>query len=217
MPTIAKEPFRFVSSSYLVRILPQRAMNLEELLRIVQSVPEASIFHHTFQSLEQHNYTTYSNDFAQWSAAACNQAEIAEQLASVDVRDYVSLDELRKTFVDILSREREKRPDAFSRLAYEPFFFCETEEVTVLLETQAINLSQLVEGIRRMSLHTLHYHFISSHIRPKLGVNDFSCWIEDSLGLPQLAARLHRIDIYTNTLEQIRRQILNMLTPWINL
>ena len=56
-----------------------------------------AIFYHTFQTLGQHHFLTegFSNDFAQWVLAALNQAELAERLASIDIRDYVSIAELR--------------------------------------------------------------------------------------------------------------------------
>ena len=66
-----------------------------------------------------------------------------------------------------------------------------------------------------MSLHTLHCHFINARLRPRLKANDFSYWIDDSLGLPELAEKLNGIDFYTNTLEGVRREILRVLAPWI--
>jgi hypothetical protein len=65
-----------------------------------------------------------------------------------------------------------------------------------------------------MSLQTLHHHFINARLRPKLGANDFSSWIADSLGLPALADALNRVDFYTNTLEGVRAEILQIIGRW---
>ncbi len=216
MTTVAKEPFSFVTASFLVRIRPERARTLDELMQHIATIPNSSIFFHTFQSLEMHHYTAYSNDFAQWTMAACNETELAEQLESVDVRDYVSLEEIRKALLEILERDHSLRPEAFDRPAYEPFYFCEAEEIAIPSEFQAHTLQELAEGIRLMSLHTLHYHFINSRLRVRLRTNDFSHWIGDSLGFPALADKLDHIDIYTNTLDSVRREILKQITPWIN-
>jgi hypothetical protein len=216
MPTLAMEPFRFVTSSFMVKIRPERARTLADLRRHIQDVPDASIFYHTFQSLELHHYTAFSNDFAQWAVAACNEAELAEQLASVDLRDFVSVEDLRKVFVEILDTEMAQRPDEFARPAYEPFYFCEAEELSIPVEFEAHTLEELANGIRQMSVHTLHYHFINSRLRLRLKTNDFSKWIEDDLGYNELADKLNHIDVYTNSLEKVRREILRMLNPWLN-
>jgi uncharacterized protein DUF5752 len=216
MAAAAKEPFRFVTASSMVRILPERARTLDQLMRYIESVSDGSIFHHTFQSLETHHYVAYSNDFAQWALAACNETELAERLASVDLREFVSLEDLRKVLLAILKSGQTERPVAFDRPAYEPFYFCEAEEVVIPVEFQAQTLEELATGIQRMSLQTLHYHFVNSRLRLRLRTNDFSRWIEESLDFPALAERLNHIDIYTNSLERVRREILRMMMPWIN-
>src|ERR1700675_314095 len=90
----AHTPFYFNSEAHLTRIGRERATNLAELLEEVKSCREASIFHHTFQTLREHHYIRggFSNDFAQWVFAACNQVELAERLAAIDVRDFTTLE-----------------------------------------------------------------------------------------------------------------------------
>jgi hypothetical protein len=41
--------------------------------------------------------------------------------------------------------------------------------------------------------------------------NDFSNWLEQEVGLPETAASIERIDIYTNTMEGVRQQIANIV------
>ncbi|MBI1954811.1 MAG: hypothetical protein HYS38_00285 [Acidobacteria bacterium] len=213
--TQATSPFCFVAASYLVRIRPERSRTLGEFVRHLRLVSNESIFYHTFQSLESHHYTTYSNDFAQWTMAACNAPVLAELLGAVDVRDFVLIEDLRQALVSTLENHLVRHPYAADQPAFEPFYFCEDVEIALPLETCANNLAELADGIRRMSLQTLHHHFINARLRPKLGTNDFSNWIEHSLGLPELAEKLNRIDFYTNTLEEVRKEILETLHPWI--
>src|SRR5689334_5955555 len=125
----APERFDFVTVSYLVRIRPERATNLAELADGLRSCSGASIFHHTFESLERHHYTDFSNDFAQWTRAACNEAWLAERLAAVDVRDCVSLEALRSMLADAIADHLEQHPEAATRRAFEPFYFGEAVEV----------------------------------------------------------------------------------------
>ncbi len=106
----AKEPFLFVTASYLIRICPERACTVGELLRGVVSCSDTSIFYHTFQSLEAHHYTTFSSDFAQWAMSASNDALLAERLAGVDFRNFISIDELRKELVHRLEEHIQQQP-----------------------------------------------------------------------------------------------------------
>src|ERR1017187_6431853 len=93
----ADTPFRFVAASYLTRIDNQRASSLSELRVGLDRASDASIFYHTFQSLGRHHFLveSFSNDFAQWVLAALNRPVLAEWLGGLDIRDYVSLAELR--------------------------------------------------------------------------------------------------------------------------
>ena len=205
------DPFQFVAASYLIRIRPERARTLEELAHDLRTVSDASVFYHTFQSLEAHHYTTFSNDFAQWAMAACNEAVLAEELGAIDLRDFVSVEEVRKVLAETLEDYIAWNPQSANRPAFEPFYFCEAVAIPLPLEARAHTLAELAEGIRRMSLQTLHHHFINARLRPKLGANDFSSWIADNLELPALADALDRVDFYTNTLEGVRSEILQII------
>jgi hypothetical protein len=208
------EPFRFVAASYLILIRAERAWTLSELASHLQNVPPASISFHTFQSLESHHYTLFSNDFAQWVVSSCNEARLGEQLAAIDIRDFVTLEELRNALMETLERYLEASPQSADRPGFEPFFFCEAKEFALPLDTHATNLRELADGIRKLSVQSLHYHFINSRVRLQLKTNDFSYWIANSLQLPDLANDLNRVDFYTNTLEGVRAEILKAIEPW---
>ncbi len=207
----SEQPFEFVAASYLVRIRSERASTLAEMAHHLRHCSEESIFYHTFQSLETHHYSVFSSDFAQWILAACNEAILAERLAAVDLRGVISLAELRSELVGIVEEHLQEYPQARDRAGFEPFHFCEAVEITVPLESRAYTLGELAEGIRRQSLQTLHYHLITSRLRLKLKTNDFSHWIDTGLGMPELAARLNDLDIYTNTLAGLREEAAEML------
>jgi len=212
----ATVPFQFVTASYLIRICPAHASTLGELAQNLRTCSDASIFHHTFQSLERQHYTVFSNDFAQWAQAACNEAALAERLAAIDLRDCTSLGSLREALVNTVDGYLRRNPSAANRPAFEPFYFCEALEFAVPRDENASTLMELEEGIGRISLQTLHHHFINSRLRLRLGTNDFSHWIATSLEFPELARRLNRIDIYVNTLEGLREQIIQTIHPWVD-
>jgi hypothetical protein len=207
-------PFQFVAASYLIRIRRERATTLGEMAAFLRTCSDASLFYHTFQSLETHHYTAFSSDFAQWIQAACNEAALAERLASIDLRSFVTMPELREALAGPVEEHLQQNAAAALRPAFEPFHFCEAVEVTAPVETRAHTLAELAAGIRNLGLHTLHYHLITSRLRLKLVTNDFSFWIEHSLGLPELAEKLNGLDIYTNTLEGLRQESIQLLEGW---
>jgi hypothetical protein len=75
----------------------------------------------------------------------------------------------------------------------------------------ARNQSEFCEALQRVSLHSIHYHFIEARLRLKLTSNDFSQWLDIDLGMPRAADRLNRIDIYTATLNDVRRHIVRIV------
>ena len=210
---LAERPFGFIAASHLTRIGNQIATNLSELWSGLEQCSDASIFHHTFQTLGTHHFLTegFSNDFAQWVLAATNRGELAEQLAAIDVRDYVGLAELRTDLRRITGDYCRCNPQVAQQTALENFYFCESVETTMPLGMEAHDLPEFREGLEKIGHASFHFHFLSSRLRLHLKTNDFSWWLGDSLGLNDLASRIDRIDIYTNTLDSARNKILRLI------
>lgn len=209
----ARSPFYFNSASHLLRIGREKASNLEELLEAMRTCAESSIFQHTFQTLEEHHFIRegFSNDFSHWAFASCNEVGLAERLAAIDVREFTSIATLRERLVLIMEEYLQKNPRAATRPAMEPFYLMASDLVVVPTPYVARNLEEFAEGLRKVSIHGIYYHFIDARLRLKLNNNDFSVWLETDLDLAQAAARLNRIDIYTSTLEGVRRGILKII------
>jgi len=209
----AKSPFIFMSAAHLLRIGRERANNLGELLEALRVVPDDSIFQHTFRTLQEHHFIRegFSNDFAHWAFAACNEVSLAERLASLDVREFTSLPSLRERIIKTIEDYVQQNPRSRERTALEPFYFCASDTIVLPTELSANNLEEFIDAIEKVSLHSVHYHFIEARLRLKLTSNDFSVWLERELELPALAERLNRIDIYTSTLQDVRRQIVRTL------
>ena len=206
-------PFSFFTVAYLTRIGNQCARTLTEFLKGLEECSDASIFHHTFQTLGSHHFLTegFSNDFAQWVLASANRDELAERLAALDIRDYLSIAELRTDSRRVTSAYCTQYPNYAAQEALEPFYFCESVEVTEPLGLTARNLLEFGDGIKQLSHASFYFHFISSRLRLHLRTNDFSVWLENSLGLETLANKVNRIDVYTNTLDSARASLVRLI------
>lgn len=209
----ARAPFYFNSAAHLLRISRDKATNLQELLDAVRTCSDACIFQHTFQTLEEHHFIRegFSNDFSHWAFSACNEVELAERLAGLDVREFTSIASLREQVVRLLEDYLRRNPRAATRTAMEPFYLMASEVVVVPTPYVARNLDEFADGLRKVSIHGIYYHFIDARLRLKLNTNDFSIWLERELDMGQAADRLNRIDIYTSTLEGVRRSILRVV------
>jgi hypothetical protein len=207
------KPFYFNTSAHLLRITTQKANTLDELLAALRVCAEESIFQHTFRTLQEHHFLRegFSNDFAHWTLAACNQPGLAEQLASVDVREFTSLRELRGRFIEIVENHLQGNPADGARTAEETFYFCASDIVVMPTNFVAETLAAFAQGLREVSVHSIHHHFIEARLRLKLMSNDFSQWLNEDVGLTDAARALNRIDIYTATLEGVRQQMVRIV------
>ena len=209
----ATRPFQFVTASYLTCVENQRARTLSELLVCLEQASDDALFYHTFQSLGRCHFLTegFSNDFAQWALAGLNQPVLAEQLGSIDVRDYLSIADLRRDLVAIVDGYLRTHENVGKQEAFETFHFCRAAGVTCPLPWDAHTLLGFRAGLERLSHASFHHHFIASRIRLQLRTNDFSHWFSNALGLNRLAEQTNRIDIYTNTLDTARQELAEMI------
>jgi hypothetical protein len=215
-PTLQRtpaKPFYFNTSAHLLRITRHRANTLAELRDALRECPEDSIFQHSFRTLQEHHFIRegFSNDFAHWALSACNEPSLAERLASVDVREFTSVAELRERFIQIVEKYLEQKPAAGPRRADDTFYFCASDIVVVPTSFVAHALHEFVEGLRRVSVHSIHHHFIEARLRLKLMSNDFSQWLLEDVGMADTARALNRVDIYTATMEGVRTQMVRIL------
>ena len=213
-----QKPFYFNTSEHLLRIGRQRASHLCELLRALQTVPDDCIFQHTFRTLQEHHFIRqgFSNDFAHWTLFACNEPALAEQFASVDVREFTAIEGLRRRMVEILDEFLQSNNLSGSRPAHEPFYFCASDIIVLRTSFCADTLKAFLDGLNQVSVHSIHHHFIEARLRLHRMSNDFSQWLEAEVGLVEAADAIEQIDIYANTMEGVRRQIAGIVSRAMN-
>jgi len=156
------KPFYFNTSAHLLRITTQKANTLAELLEALRVCPDDSIFQHTFRTLQELHFIRegFSNDFAHWALTACNEPGLAEQLASVDVREFMSLGELRERFVQIVEKHLQLNPADGQRMAEETFYFCAADIVVMPTKVCGRNPARLCQGSKggERAFHPSPFH-----------------------------------------------------------
>src|SRR5579862_6092589 len=166
-PNTAVKPFYFNTSAHLLRITQQKATTLLEFLEALRECPEGSIFQHTFRTLQEHHFIRegFSNDFAHWALSACNEPALGERLASVDVREFTVLEDLRQSLIAVMEDYVRGNPDAAQRPAEEPFYFCASDIVVLPTSFTPDTLPGFADGLRQVSIHSIHHHFIEARLR----------------------------------------------------
>jgi hypothetical protein len=132
------------------------------------------------------------------------------------VREFTSIEGLRVRMIEIVEDFLEEHPRAGNKPAHEPFYFCAADLVVLPTLFTTDSLPGFIEGLRQVSVHSIHHHFIEARLRLKLMSNDFSQWLEEEVGLREPAEAIEHIDIYTNTLEGVRQQMIRIVEQVLN-
>ena len=204
----AARPFEFTACLELREMLGRSAWDERELLTAIEDVPQESIFYHTHSSFLRSRYLAapYPNDFATWAAIQVRDRVLGERLAAVDPFDYTELEALRAeliTFIDDHLSDLQAVP----RIVYgEPFHFMRSTIIEVPSGVTVRTLAEFREGLRRVDLSAIYYHFFEPRGRRDPAAP--AEWLEDELGEDQLAAQVRRLNPYTRSLDGLRDRLL---------
>lgn len=210
----AKDPFWFRECFLMPMPLGQKAINLRELLQILRVADESVLYYHLLQtrlSVTQ-PVVEYPNEFALWAATALQDSKLAEKLSSLDPFEYDRMEEVRGAMVDILEEYLWDLPSVpWARPGFE-FHFCEASMVVIRSEIPANTLKEFCQGLGKVGLDSVYYHFFEARRRLEMSqMDDFSYWMEANFGLPELVKAIRDIDCYFYTLKEIRDTLLKLI------
>jgi hypothetical protein len=210
---MSENPFYFYTSSNLVELTGEKADTLDELVPLLKQCTGSAIFYHVFQSYRERHFAIerYHSDFAQWISASQDEEPLAERLGALDVRDFISIRELREAILQIIEGHLREHPQCRDRKGKTPFFFCQSVSIIMPTKHIAWGLEDFYRIIEDIGIRSIHYHLIEARLRLGMHTNDFSHWLRSSLKMVRLAQRIEGIDIYHYSLEEIRRMILRFV------
>jgi len=209
----AASPFRFNSRTHLTELTGLKAHNLREMADILKKVPESVIYYHTHRYLEEYHQLSAepSNDFAVWVGDALGEEVLGERLAAIDTFSFPTMGALRTTLVsnieEYLSREAHPREAAEGRC----FYFMKAVSVILPAPYVAHDLREFVEALRKITPGSLYFHVFESRLPLGRGMNDFSIWLDESLGDKEMAEEVAKLDPYTYTLEGLRSALIRLV------
>ena len=206
----AARPFEFTACLELREMLGRSAWDERELLTGIEDIPQESIFYHTHSSFLRSRYLAapYPNDFATWAAIQVRDRVLGERLAAVDPFDYTDLEALRAELITIVD-DHLSDLQSVPRIVYgEPFHFMRSTIIEVPSGVRARTLAEFREGLRRVDLSAIYYHFFEPRGRRDPAAP--AEWLEDELGEDQFAAQVRRLNPYISSLDALRARLLAM-------
>lgn len=211
----AKEPFIFYTRLHLTELTGLRASTLSQLLELIKEVNGSSIYHHTHRFLQQHQYLSPEppNDFAYWVTNVLGEDRLGEMLASIDTIQFSTIRGLREKIAQTIEDYLKENPLAKLRFASEGDEFHFMKTVSFILPTNYIahDLKEFVEILSKTTIDSIYFHMFESRLRLEKGTNDFSNWIETSIGDKKLADKVSKLDPYTYTMEGLRNKVINII------
>ncbi len=215
----AKEPFKFFTRLHLSELTGMRAATLPQLLKFIKTVPGSSIYHHTHRFLQQHQYLSPEppNDFAYWVSESLGEATLGEKLASIDTIQFTTIRSLREEIIRAIEGYIKSNPLARLRFVSDGEEFHFIKSLSFIMPTKYIvyNLSEFVEVLEKITFDSIYFHIFESRLRLERRANDFSYWIETSLGAKELADKIAHLDPYTYTLEDLRKVLIVIIKNYM--
>ncbi len=211
----AKEPFKFSTRLHLTELTGLKANDLADLRNHIKDVPGSCIYHHTHKFLQHHQYLSPEppNDFAYWVSEMLREEELGERLASIDIVRFSRIVDLRQEIIKTIDDYLESNPSAKSKLADEGEEFNFMKSISFVFQTNysAADLAEFAEILKKITANSIYFHIFEARLRLEKGDNDFSNWIEDSVGDKKLADEITMLDPYTHTLEELRGSIVEII------
>jgi hypothetical protein len=209
------DDFRFFTKLDQTLLLGVKARSIPELLEGIRHAPRSSIYYHTHRFLQAHHYLTPepSNDFAYWVRDVLNDAQLGEQLASMDIVGFQSITELQRHLAGLIENHLSTGARLIESPPGEEFHFMASRLFVLQSPLVAHTLEEFARHLQQVSVASLYYHVFDAHLRLENGENDFSRWFR-SLTLEGLADEVSRLDPYAYTLEGLRKRLLVLVETY---
>jgi hypothetical protein len=141
---------------------------------------------------------------------------LGERLAVVDPFDYGELDALRGQLISIIDDHLSRTPIVPRVMFGEPFYFNKSLIIQVPTRIEVRTLQEFRSALSEVEVSAIYFHVFEARHRLKHEESDFSAWIHDGLGMPDLAEKLRAINPYLGSLERVRSALLTVCDEFLN-
>lgn len=201
--------FEFKQCISILKSTGKKASNLRELRDALSAVSDESIFHHTYQYFLKGHILEYTNDLAHWAGESLEERALAEHLSNIDPYDFGTTSEMRRELLRVVDDYLERFPEPREAMTGDEFYFNETVTFIFPISLKVKNLAEFLIAVKYVDPASIYYHFYEARVR--LGMDDFSAWIDHVLGKRELAEKIRGIDLFMHSVEGIREHIIEAI------
>ena len=208
----ARTPFHFLGCWELREMLGRRAYDERELLEHLEEVPLDSLYFHTHSCVLRDRTLpgAYPNDFATWAAIQVRDRVLGEKLGIIDPQDFADLESLRTEVVSLIDDHLSEVRSVPRIMFGEPFYFMQSRILEIATGVKVRSLVEFRDALRDVNAAVVYLHVVEARGRKARRRNDFAAWIEEQLGLPELAASVARLNPFPFGLEEVRRRLIGL-------
>jgi len=211
-------PFSFTDCIEIKELIGKRADDETSLMELIEEVSLDSIYYHTHSYFLRHYYITgpFSNDFANWAAVQVRDKVLGEKLSAVTPSVTQDMEGLRLEIIDIIDGHLYEQRTNPAVVYGHPFYFMKSKIIEVPTNLVISDLKGFRDALAVVDASAIYNHIFEARLRVKKGRSDFAIWLEENLGLSDLAARIESIDAYMYSLEGLRGKILSLCEAELN-
>ncbi len=207
---VARTPFHFLGCWELREMLGRRAFDERELLEGLEEVPLDSVYFHTHGCFLRERTLPggYPNDFATWAAIQVRDRVLGEKLGIVDPHDAADLESLRTEVVSLIDDHLSEIGSVPRVMFGEPFYFMQSRVLEIPTGVKVRTLAEFRAALAEVDVAVVYMHVVEAHGRKGRRRNDFAAWIDEQLGLPDVAAAASRLSPFPFGLEAVRHRLI---------
>jgi small-conductance mechanosensitive channel len=209
----AREAFQFNIRKTAKVPTGERAKNLYELVQQLTTAPDDVFFCHTFRCLEENPDSAWRNhdDFSTWAKDVLGLTLLSEKLNRIKIFEYTNLAALRENYINVIGEFIRSGQDMRDAPTGKEFYFIKATSTISPTSYLAHDLREFAETLRKVSPDSLYFHILGSRLRLRNGMNDFSVWLENSVGESELSREINMIDPYAYNSDGLRSLLIQSI------
>lgn len=204
---MAADAFEFRQGLSILKSTGKKAKNLRELRELISAVSDESIFHHMYHYSLKNRMVEYTNDFAHWAGECLEERALSENLSNIDPYAFDSIPALREKLLHTIDDYSLQFPEPRDAMPGDEFYANETVTLIFHSGLKAGNLAEFLMALKHIDTSSLYFHIFAAKVRLKETRDDFSRWLEETLGKKELCAKVCSIDLFMHSLDGIRDHI----------
>ena len=182
------------------------------LMELIEEASIDSIYYHMHSCFLRHFYIVgpYPNDFANWVVMQVRDRVLAEKLSSITPSKNKNLEDIRNELVEVIDAHLASIKANPSVIYGQPFHLMNSKIIEIPTKIEAKNLKEFRNALVIVDASAIYNHVFEARLRVRKGRSDFAIWLEEVLGLKDLADKIEQIDSYMYSLEGLRAEMLSL-------